>query len=74
MSASPAWGGSLKTVDHSTQQLLATGPTPRHMWVTTREGGGAPFHACEGSSAEMALCAFRIFPSLALSWFPPALI
>lgn len=61
MSASLAWGGSLKTVHHSTQQLLATGPTPRHMWVTA--GGGAPFHACGGSSAEMALSASRTFPS-----------
>lgn len=31
VSASPAWGGSLKTVDHSTQQLLTMGPTPRHV-------------------------------------------
>lgn len=48
VSASPAWGGSLKTVDHSTQQLLATGPTPRHVWVTAREGGGSLPCLCGG--------------------------
>ena len=41
VSARLAWGGSLKTVDHSTQQLLATGPTPRHVWATAREAGGS---------------------------------
>ena len=72
MSASLAWGGSLKTVHHSTQQLLATGPTPRHMWVTA--GGGGSLPCLWGLLCGDGPLCLQDLPFSALPWFPPALL